>query len=72
MTHLTGVGSKQYVEETQTKLGVKAKGRGIVENNEAYELRESQIPYNHVFDPKKTWLRQNNSYFWTSFFENTG
>jgi hypothetical protein len=32
-------------------------------NDEAYELRELQTPYNHVFDPKKARLRQNNTYF---------
>jgi hypothetical protein len=27
------------------KLGIKVKGRNVVENNEAYELREPSIPY---------------------------
>jgi REP element-mobilizing transposase RayT len=71
-TESIAIGSRQYVEETQTKLGTKAKRRSIVENNEAYELRESQSAYNHVFDPKKACLRQNNIYFWGSFSENTG
>ena len=65
-TESIAIGSRQYVEDTQTKLGIKAKGRSIVENNGAYELRDPQTPYNHVFDPKKTSLRQNNSYFWGS------
>jgi hypothetical protein len=55
------------VEETQTKLGIKAKGRNVIVNNEAYELREPKIPYRQVFTPKKVRLRQNNSYFWDSF-----
>ena len=71
-TKSIAIGSRQYVEEAQTKLGIKAKGRSIVENNEVYELREPQTPYNYVFAPKKARLRQNNSYFWGSSFENTG
>ena len=50
-TESIAIGSRQYVQETQTKLGIKAKRRSIVENNEAYELREPQTPYNHVFEP---------------------
>jgi hypothetical protein len=60
------------VEETQTKLGIKAKGRHVVANNEAYELKESKIPYSSVFAPKKVRLRQNNSYFWGSSYKNSG
>jgi hypothetical protein len=32
--------------ETKAKLGAKAMGRGALENNEGYELRESQSPHN--------------------------
>jgi hypothetical protein len=66
-TESIAVGSKEFVEETQTKLGIKAKGRNVVANNEAYELRESKIPYGSVFGPKKVQLRQSNSYYWNSF-----
>ncbi len=70
-TESIAIGSKEFVEETQTKLGIKAKGRNVVANNEAYELREPKIPYDQVFDPKKVRLKQNNSYFWGSFCENS-
>ena len=65
------LGSKEYVEETQTKLGIKAKGRNVIANNEAYELREPKIPYSPVFNHKKATLRQNNRYFWDSFVKNS-
>ena len=71
-TESIAIGSKGFVEETQTKLGIKAKGRNVVANNEAYELRESKVPYGSVFDPKKVRLRQNNSHFWGSFYKNSG
>jgi len=34
-------------------LGIKAKGRKVVGNDDTYELRESQSSYNDVFGPKK-------------------
>jgi REP element-mobilizing transposase RayT len=66
-TESIAIGTKEFAEETQIKLGIKAKGRNVVANNEAYELKESKIPYSSVFNPKKVRLRQNNSYFWGSF-----
>jgi hypothetical protein len=39
--------------ETKAKLGAKAMGRKALENNKGYELRESQISYNHVIAPGK-------------------
>jgi hypothetical protein len=39
--------------ETKAKLGAKAIGRRGMKNIEGYELRESQNPYNRVFDPEK-------------------
>ena len=37
-------------------------GRKALENNEGYELRESQSPYNHVFAPEKCSLRLKKYY----------
>jgi hypothetical protein len=31
---------------------------------EGYELKESQSPYNRVFDPEKCGLRLENDHFW--------
>ncbi len=50
--------------ETKAKLGAKAMGRKALENNEGYELRESQSPYNHVFAPEKCSLRLKNDHIW--------
>ena len=49
--------------ETKTKLGAKAMGRKALENNEDYELRESQTPYSPVFTPEKCSLRLKNDHF---------
>ena len=40
---------------------------GSVAKNEDYELKESQAPYNRVFDPEKSGLRPNNDYFWDKY-----
>ncbi len=51
-TESIAVGDNEFVMETKAKLGAKAMGREALENNEGYELRESQSPYNRVFDPE--------------------
>ncbi len=46
------------------KQGATAIGRRELENNEGYELKEPQSPYNRVFDPEKCRLRLKNDYIW--------
>jgi hypothetical protein len=55
---------KEFVMEIKAKLSARAIGRRAAENNEGYELKEAQSPYNRVFDPEKCSLRLKNSYFW--------
>jgi hypothetical protein len=50
--------------ETKAKLGAKAIGRRELENDEGNELKESQSPYNRVFDPEKCSLRLKNDHIW--------
>jgi hypothetical protein len=50
--------------ETKAKLGAKAIGRRELENNEGYELKEPQSPYNRVFDSEKCSLRLKNDHIW--------
>ncbi|MDL2124920.1 MAG: hypothetical protein LWX51_18020 [Deltaproteobacteria bacterium] len=71
-TESIAVGDKEFVLKTQTNLGAKAIGRNVIKRNGIYELRESQTPYGHVFDPEKCALSQKNSYFWNLSFDNTG
>jgi len=44
------------------KLGAKAFGRRELENNEGYELKEPQSPYNRVINPEKCGLRPKNEH----------
>ena len=63
-TESIAVGDKEFVMETKAKLGAKAIGRRELENNEGYELKELQSPYNRVFDPEKCSLRLKNDHIW--------
>ena len=63
-TESIAVGDKEFVMETKAKLGAKAMGRRALENNEGYELRETQNSYNSVFTPEKCPLSLKNDRFW--------
>jgi hypothetical protein len=54
--------------ETKAKLGAKAMGRRTLENNENYELRESQSSYNHGFASGKCSLRLKKRLFLADIF----
>jgi REP element-mobilizing transposase RayT len=49
---------------TSNHIHLKAIGRIELVNNEGYELRKSQSPYNRVFDPEKCSLRLKNDHIW--------
>jgi hypothetical protein len=63
-TEAIAIGDNEFVMETKAKLGAKAIGRTELENNEGYELKESQSSYNRVFDPEKSGPRLKNGYIW--------
>lgn len=61
------VGSREYIENIQTNLGVKAIHRKIHESKGSFELREDQIPYTATFGTENERLRQENTYEWDPF-----
>ncbi len=63
-TESIAVGNRQFVEDTKTKLGMKAQGRKVVENNDQFELKELYAPYNALFDTEKAHLSPENMYYW--------
>jgi hypothetical protein len=63
-TESIAVGDKEFVMETNAKLGAKALGYRWLENNEGFELKEPQSFYNRVFDPEKCSLRLKNDHIW--------
>jgi len=65
-TEAIAVGSKEFVEATAERLGIRGIGRQISKAKEkgGYELREPTTPYSSDFDPRNATLRQENTYFW--------
>jgi hypothetical protein len=51
-TEAIAVGSQSFLETIKQQLDMKAKARKIIRSGEGYELSESDIPYNPVFDIK--------------------
>ncbi len=45
------------------QLGIRAKGRKVVEGGAAYQLRESQVAYRADFGPEKDDIAAENTYF---------
>ena len=66
------IGSEEFIEKIQLQLGLRAKGRSVVSENEGSVLKESPAPYNTLFDGKKSVLRPDNSYFWDLNIRNSG
>ena len=58
------VGDEEFVKETKTKLGAKAIASKGMKNIEGYVTKESQSPYNGVFDPQKCSLSLKNAHPW--------
>jgi REP element-mobilizing transposase RayT len=63
-TDSIAVGEMDFVLTAKSKLGAKGIGRKIIENNNGFELREPQEPYNPVFDPENIALSTENTYIW--------
>lgn len=57
-TESIAVGSKEFIEKVRSELKHKARGREIIEENESYHLRETQVSYKTNFDPKMRVLRE--------------
>jgi hypothetical protein len=53
-------------EGTKVELGIRAKGRKVLEGGEAYRLREPQVSYPDVFGTKNADIDAENSYFWNT------
>lgn len=48
-TQSIAVGSQGFVEKTKRELGIRAKGRKVVEADPGYQLREPQVCYQAAF-----------------------
>ncbi len=73
LTESIAVGSSQFVENTKIKIGLKARDRKVVENNDVFELKESIAPYNTFLHTENDLLSYENMYYWAgSISNNTG
>ena len=66
------IGSEGFIEKIQQQLGLRAKGRSVVLEEEGTTLKEAPIPYNTLFEGKKSTLRPDNSYLWDLNSSNSG
>jgi len=60
-----------FVTKTKAKPGKKAIGRRGTKIVEGFQLRESQNPYNRVFDPEKGDLILTNDHLWQKSKKNS-
>ena len=63
-TESIAVGNESYIEDTIQRLGIKAKGRGIIGGDKSCELRELTASYGGNFTPENGPLRPQNVYYW--------
>lgn len=65
------VGSEKYINSVQQQLGLRAKGRSVVNRDVGFTLKEASYSYNSLFECKKDFLRSKNWYFWKTNDQNT-
>ncbi len=63
-THSIAVGSQPFVESVKKLLGIKAKGRKVVEGTKGNRLREEESPYQALFEVENSEIDHDNAYLW--------
>jgi hypothetical protein len=63
LTESVAVGSRSFVDTTREKLGIKVRGREVIEKNGSCELRESPEPYRAILGDENNSIRLQNAYF---------
>ncbi len=58
------MGSERFVENTKLALGIRAKGRKVIKDGTAYQLREPQVSYLANFGPENDDIGAENTYSW--------
>ncbi len=59
------VGSQDFVETIKGKLGIRAKGRKVLEKEGKYQLREEVQTYNSNSDRENGNIGRGNTYAWS-------
>jgi putative transposase len=60
-TRSIAVGSERFLHRTKKELGVRAKGRVVLESAEAFQLREPGVSYHIDFGPKNDDIGAENN-----------
>jgi putative transposase len=68
-TRSVAVGSEGFIHRTRKELGARAKGRMVVESDEAFHLREPGVSYLIDFSPKNEGIGVENGYFWNTIVD---
>ncbi|MDY6905833.1 MAG: transposase [Thermodesulfobacteriota bacterium] len=63
-TEMVAVGTEEYITDIYDRLGIRIKGREIMQDGDSFSIKEEQVPYGADFGPKKGILSPQNSYFW--------
>jgi putative transposase len=63
-TRSIAVGSRPFVENVKVQLGVRAKGREVIEGTKGHQLREESVRYKALFGVKNSNIAFENTYLW--------
>jgi putative transposase len=58
------VGSRSFIETVKSLLGLRAKGREVMEGEKGYQLREGAAHYKALFGTENDDIDVENTYFW--------
>ena len=63
-TQSIATGSKSFVQDIHSKLGVQARGKKILGTRDGYKICEDISSYNALFDTEKGVIEGKNDFFW--------
>ena len=63
-TKSVAVGSEDFVRRTRQRMGIKVKGRKVVEKGGAFTLREPMSDYGLYSGPENSPIVPENRYLW--------
>ena len=66
-TQSIAIGSGEFSEKTSQELGIRARGRKVVEAGPAYQLREPQVSYSAYFGLENDDIGAQNTYLWNVY-----
>ncbi len=58
------VGSKEFVDQVQSKLVGRANGRKVQKDETGHQLREQSRTYSYLFGAQSSIINIKNAYYW--------